>query len=204
MRPRLVGWLLALANADPGCHRRDFYALKDRLLKKYGRVVGEDVQRIVDHCWGDTQQGCEGKSCRRCGGTGFWRDRWFLLERWELGGRTFHRPAGPAKPRAVDYIAGYIRHNPRNLRACREALLWLALLFDCRLFWLALTSSRTHGWHWRPMLALQSVVFRVHIYTRRHQCYCGKMFWTRGSGWQICQACRRALHSREGFDELPF
>jgi hypothetical protein len=57
-----------------------------------------------------------------------------VLERWQLGRFTFHRPVQrlSATSRPVT-IEGYIRHeSPGPIAA--ESALWLALLFDRALF----------------------------------------------------------------------
>ena len=202
----IISWLLWHANADPGFHRRDFYAMKDRLLARYGRVVGHDVQRIQQPCYGTSwDMTCKGAGCPRCGGTGIWSERWVLLERWDLAGRTFHKPVGPAHPRAVDFIDGYIRHQPRNYRASRDAQLWLALLFDWRLFRRLLTTSRMARWQWRPLLALQSIVFEVRLWTRVQRCHCGRRYFSLRTGWLICPRCRAVPVGASIDDEdLPF
>jgi hypothetical protein len=215
---RPLAWLLALANAGAGgiMYRRDFYALKDRLLRRYGRVVGEDVQRIVDECWGYDQEGCKGKGCRRCRGTGIWRDRLILLERWELGDRVFHRPVREIYGAHCATIVGRITHRDVHARTSAEALLWLTLLFDRRLFWRVLSSSRYCGWQWRPMLALQVVAFAVRVniwrFTPRRCGRCGRRFirpFDRRSWWLQCRRCapsrmRRVALSTEVADDLPF
>jgi hypothetical protein len=203
-----LGLLLHLANAHPPSGRRsEFYALKDRLLRRYGALIDYDVQHIVDKCWGDSDRlGCEGKWCGRCGGTGIWRDRWIVLERWELGSWIFHRPtnllrAPNALPRVIE---GRIEHRDVHPRTAGEATLWLALLFDRPLFWRLLTTSRFCGWQWRPMLALQSVTMQVTHKFRRRSCWCGRRFWTWGSGWQICATCRVTRYAAVDDDSLPF
>jgi hypothetical protein len=216
---RPVAWLLHLANADaPTLHRRDFYALKERLLARWGTIVGEDVQRYRRECYGYGFDGCEGKSCRKCGGTGVFSESWVLLERWEFCGYTFHRPVGPTRPRAVDYIDGRIRHEGVDPRASHDALLWLTLLFDRRLFWRSLTSSRFNGWQWRPMLALQYLAFeirsrvdRLKNWLRVRRCYeCERRFIARTTGSAIlCRRCERARiawAANRGVldDDLPF
>jgi len=178
---RPVAWLLHLANAHPPTlYRREFYALKDRLCRRYGRLVGEDVQHIVDRCWGyEEDAGCAGKLCRRCGGTGIWSERFILLHRWALGGRVFHRPDRTVYgPGWIPTIEGRITHEGVSRHASREAALWLALLFDRALFWRLFRSSRTHELRWCPMLALQAVVFEL----RR---FVGRFYLRR------CDTCRR-------------
>lgn len=211
LRARFVSWLLYRANARMGqSYNHDrAYALKDRLLKRYGRWVGEDVQRIVHECWGEYEQGCRGATCWRCRGTGIYRTRWTLLERWEIAGRIFHRPIGPAVPRAVDFIDGRIRHSV-DARDGEEALLWLALLFDPGLFWAQVTRSGqfSHpGPH--PLIWLQWLAYgirtRINRVTRR--CYSCERRFLRAFNRDIrCRPCQAARAARAAVadEDLPF
>jgi hypothetical protein len=140
---RLLGWLLHLANGHPPTnHTAAFYRLKERLLK--GRQNGHDVQHLGARCWGELRGvRCVGSLCMRCAGTGDYWEKWVILERFELGGYTFHRPGlvrrtppyAVALPEGVNLIEGYIRHDDVDWNSSREAALWLALVFDLRLFW---------------------------------------------------------------------
>lgn len=218
---RGLGRLLGLANARAGgsATSREFYDLKDRVLRRWGAPAGEDVQRIVKACWGyPDEDGCRGRSCGRCGGTGVWDKKLVRLERWELGGRIFHRPAATvhgAEWEARVTIEGLIRHDDVSPRASAEAALWLALLFDPPLFWRRLSRSRAVGARWRryPMLALQAVVFEARtrllaVLPTRRECWdCGRRF-VAVSGRRRCRACARdlALTYPEAVfdDDLPF
>lgn len=203
-----LGWLLGLANANPGVYRRDFYAMKDRILWRFGRQCGEDVQRIVRECWGsDDQIGCEGATCRRCGGTGAWDTSLILLQRWTLGGRIFHRPDRRVYGDGWHVsIEGRIQHRV-NFRAANEARLWLALCFDRALWWRLMTCSEMCAWQWRPMLALQRLTFRCATFARRfrfrHCFYCDRRFLRPFGGYSF--ACDRCAHSYAEVDgDLPF
>lgn len=216
LRLRALAWLLGLANAcaRSSTNPRAFYQLKDRLLRRYGRPAGEDVQRIVKLCWGYyDSDGCEGSSCRRCGGSGIWDRKLVVLERWELGGRVFHRPTrtvwGPEWEARVT-IEGLIQHEGVSHRDGKEAMLWLALLFDRRLFWYLLRGSSTCVWTWRhPLLALQRVVFwarmrALGILPRRRRCWrCDHRFlaWR---GRDVCARCASPYPQLATDDDLPF
>ena len=43
---RILAKLLHYANADPPIDRDRFYAVKDRLLSRYGRFEGHELQEI--------------------------------------------------------------------------------------------------------------------------------------------------------------
>lgn len=167
---RLIARLLHLANQGPPFSRRsEFYALKERILARFGTRAGDDVQHIRKECWGYEEDGyCLGRHCNRCGGTGIWDERWILLERWELCGYVFHRPAGSTLRRDVT-IEGRITHGKRNRQASLAAALWLALIFDRQLFWQIFRASRGYpvrGQRWPMILRLQAVVFILRMFLR--------------------------------------
>jgi hypothetical protein len=199
---RLLSWLLWLANARARSsgHSKQRYELKDKILRRWGALVGMDVQHIVRMCYA-----CEGAgywssdpndSCDRCGGTGNYDERWIRLERWQLGARVFHRPAGydfvrPAE--GVNVIRGYITHTDVDHDVSAEAFLWLALLCDPRLFFRELMRSRRYPrsmWK-RPLLALQTVTFRLHMRFLVRRCSCGRRYFANRNGQMsyYCQPC---------------
>lgn len=213
---RTLAWILGLANAHPPTlHRSEFYALKDRLLRRWGRLAGQDIQRIVYECWGYEDDGeCLGKGCEKCGGTGVFSSKTTLLERWELGERIFHRPARQVwGSEWTPNIHGRIRHAEVSHASAAEATLWLALFFDQRLFWRLLRSSKRAAWRERPLTALQALVFE--LWTMRfsrlvpRRCSCGRRFIRNPfgrDGWVVCRRCRE-WHARylDALDsELPF
>lgn len=145
--------LLWLANSrPPHLARSEFYAVKDIILRRFGDRVGHDWQEIVHECYGCDGTGIytylEGDSteCRRCFGSGVYRRFWVRLERWQLAGRTFHRPVERTAncPDEPVTIVGRIEHK-RVGRAGDEACLWLALVFDRRLFRRLMTGSYPCG-----------------------------------------------------------
>ena len=183
---QLTGWLLHWANSDPPAFRKDeFYALKARLLRRLGTHVQDQEQHIVKPCWGERcydddmdyeYSGC-GPNCRRCRGTGKYDEFWVTLEERDLAGYRFHVPVGGRRSRPSQlngqWIEGLIRHR-RTPQRCREALLWLCLLYEPSQFARRLAagySCTCYGW---PLLNLQRVVSKTI------------------SGWSgLRQACRR-------------
>jgi hypothetical protein len=218
---RFLSWLLWLANARmrTAYDSERAYRMKDRILRRFGKIVGEDIQRISRICYS-----CDGsgsydfdEDCRRCRGTGVFDERWFRLERWELGGRIFHRPAGMiARPmNGMVTIEGKIYHDTVPHRASAEAFLWLALFADPELWWANFRGSRHSGWQRTPMLALQAVLFELRMKFSRKRCpTCYRSFFTRGTGWVYCRSCRAAMASESkrqlatlgatADDDLPF
>lgn len=188
--------------------RNEFYRLKERLLRKHGTLRGHDIQEITKECWGwrrwDYDAGeyeylpC-GPDCRRCGGTGIFDQRWVRLERWQWGKYVFHIPSGDTriKPDSVQ-IRGRIEHPYRG-RIHNEAALWLFLLCgEWALFWRAMCSWSCCGWYGWPLTNMQRVTMWLAVKLRRQKCWCGKWYWTWGSGWQVCPHCRREP------DDIPF
>ena len=202
MRQRLLARLLHYANASPPMMRAEFYALKERLLRKYGTLDGGDVQEIRKECWGPRAwrdewgdydyRGCS-KDCTRCGGTGVFDIRWVWLERWRWGKYVFHRPAGETRiPNdAPITIRGRIQH-PDYGRGSNEAALWLYLLCgEWRLLWRSIRGSCCCGRYWWPFLNVQRVLFKVRMKLGRQKCWCGRRFFHWGTGWQVCKRCRK-------------
>lgn len=163
MLQRLLGWLLHRANARPPEYVREtFYRLKSRLLVRYGRYIGDDVQDLSQECWGPDRRSyvCPGNGCPKCGGTGVYRERFVVLERWRLGRYTFHRPVERRLPKMVPVrvIKGIIRHGDVPYDQAVDALLWLALVYDRELFRRVLRG--TAFWKTRrPMLWIQGCVY---------------------------------------------
>jgi hypothetical protein len=174
MLARLLGWLLHNANASPpSSHRDAFYALKDRLLRRYGSRTGADIQHIRRPCWDGP--------CDRCSHTGIWSEFWVHLERWQLGAYPFHRPhrRTSTPPFVPVTITGSIRHaDPGPLAS--ECALWLALCFDRPLFLQLLTGSMVIRWTAWPLTLLQQAGYRLRRTWRRHglrRCDdCGRLF----------------------------
>ena len=156
-----LGRILHIANSDPPSrYRREFYAVKDRVLKRFGLPECNDLQHIIKPCWR-----CDGTGtfrgydngirwvnfdpfkCRKCGGSGVYDEFWVALEGWSLGRYRFHRPRyrtrSQADPQLTRFapgplfdngalIEGHIVHD-RHRRAGLCANL-LFFLFDLHTF----------------------------------------------------------------------
>lgn len=191
----LYAWLLHLANADTSLVTRDgFYRLKERLLERYATREPDDLQEITDSCLGPyPHHGCPGSQCRKCGGTGIYRQAWVRLASYRWGKYVFHWPLDRTtiRPSAAPTIVGRIVHHQVG-RVSAEAVCWLYLLCgEWRLLARELRGHCFHGWYLWPMLTIQRIVMPAAIYCRWRRCWCGRLFWTRGTGWQICRTCRR-------------
>jgi hypothetical protein len=212
---RVLASVLVCANSSPPtCHREEFYRMKDAILSKHGKLIGTDLQHIVKPCWGEWEErGCVGDGCRRCGGTGVYAEKWIILERWELGARIFHRPmeATMIRPNGPVTIEGRLTHERWPGHQPTEAALWLALVFDRRLFcrMMFVPSSCACGWFLLPLVNLSRVFFRARMFAvrfRGQRCYCGRTFrrWFGRGGWCVCRRCRKPRGHVWTEQEIPF
>jgi len=128
-----------------------FYRVKDRILTRYGKVVGHDVQHIP----GKTCFACGGtgeplwindqddERCSRCWGDGWYkRPKWILLQRVQFGKYIFHKPIYrttqveniqheyTSLPSTVPIIEGYISHTPSKYS--KKARIVLFILYDLK------------------------------------------------------------------------
>ena len=205
--------LLHLANSGSG-KSRDFYALKAKLLRRHGVRDGYDVQEIVKKCWGmpggdyGDYQGCKKERHCRCRGTGIFDRRIIGLERWRWGRFRFHIPMdfGAPLPGALITIRGRIGHRDYG-RLSGEAEMWLYLLCgELRLFWRTFRGCVSYGRYAWPLKTLQRLITPLIWKLNRHKCiYCSRRFFTWGSGWCVCQRCRKRDRARAAeLEEVPW
>lgn len=150
MKAFIISWLLHHANRK---HKSpEFYVIKNRILKKYGKHRCYDVQFI------------EGKKCYSCNGSGlFWvyyrgeydtcwhchngwykRPVWNVLSRVEFGKYSFHQPFARSytKPEnSIGIIEGYIEHNKSNYSDFAGFVLFQ--IYDFKGYWKRLYQSVT-------------------------------------------------------------
>ena len=184
-RITLIGELLHTANSYPPFHwKREFYELKDYLLRRYGTVQEMDLQHIVKECYA-----CNGerritetvlsfgepfkmhtKTCYKCNGTGTYEEFWIYLLRYQLGRHTFHIPGKKFYSReragwiSGDEIDGYIVHRHPDYYLYAEATYWLALFFDRALFFRKFGHSGYPAMKFTPMVILATLVFNVRMF----------------------------------------
>lgn len=150
-----------------------FYKIKDRILSKYGKVVGYDVQFI------------EGKICHSCNGNGvhkkvswsgwvydiqpcfrcwngwYKQPTWVLLQRIQFHKYIFHKPVkretggkeNPFKEVAgwninEEVISGYIDH--KRTKYGKDALVLLYLMYDWKGYWRRWRQYIGVGWYCHP------------------------------------------------------
>lgn len=188
----LIGELLFLANSyPPVLHKREFYEMKDRLLKQFSRQDGYDLQHIQKMCYqcngtgkvyatisnfGEESQVLKG-SCYSCNGTGIYREFWTVLNRHWVGRRMFHSPQGrlyespdvSVETGAHLLFTDYLKHRIPRLRLYAEAQLWLALLFDWPLFMHLFDHCGYPGWKVTPLAIWSDLAFDLSSSIRRAQ-----------------------------------
>lgn len=201
MRQRILARLLHLANSGHPWRRTEFYAIKERLLRRYATFRGHHMQEIRKECWGprlgwdeygDPVRGKCGPTCRQCGGTGLFDIRWVRLERWRWGKFEFHIPAGDTRVRPAGHvdIVGRIEHRDYG-RLSNEAVLWLYLLAgEWQEFRRVMVCGSCCGRYWWPLTNLQRIAMRLNMKLSWRRCWCGRMFPTWGRGWCVCKRCR--------------
>lgn len=141
----ILGYILHLANRDiPFLHKEKFYAIKNKLLKKHGTFICNEIQHIKKECNACHATGiykCSYKlkeTCWCCNGTGTYLEFWVRLEKYKLGNFYFHNPIKKSNTILFEgvskHIEGYIEHKAPKYRLGKEASLWLFLFFDFETF----------------------------------------------------------------------
>jgi len=175
-------WLLHHANRK--YHSPEFYAIKNRLLKKYGKHICYDVQFI------------EGKRCHTCGGTGIYskhydnygfvsdvnycwhcegtgwykRPVWNMLARLQFGKYTFHQPyqRSYAKPdNSIQIIEGYIEHNESKCSDFAATILFLIYERGYPKRWWKSAGSWYCKWYW-PRNWMSSIIHILKYRSKSH------------------------------------
>ncbi len=134
----LLGKAIWIVNSDPPHQLRDkFYSIKNKLLKRFGKRVGQDLQHIYKECWHCNYWACDDceqfDACCKCLGTNIYRQFWSRLDVYQFGRFRFHLPVerlykDPGEPVT---IKSYIQHEERGNYFLRmELLLWLIVFFD--------------------------------------------------------------------------
>lgn len=117
-----------------------FYPLKDKLLRKYGKPDGYDLQVIHHRCWS-----CEGtgiythwdgdeEECEACEGTGIYRTVRVILARYILGQSVYHIPSKDYnlrdKSAPKNIIDAFIVHDDVDREAVLRVLKILLFRYD--------------------------------------------------------------------------
>jgi len=192
----MIGRLLHIANSYPNAVDKErFYAMKERILKRYGEPDGSDVQHIPGkECWscGGTGVLWEPGGCYKCMGDGwFKRPVWIVLNRFRLGRFTFHVPRERSYEEPipnVTRITGYVTHPDYGYRKTEWACIALGLIFDRSLGWKGLCEK------WDQQRWLRGIRRRC-VDCNRHTWY-----WRK---WR-CNHCQRLVDAGRLDEEVPF
>jgi hypothetical protein len=201
----MLGRLLHIANTAPADRER-FYAMKDRILKRFGRCGDLVLQAIPGKdCWTCDGTGLfehysgDKEYCQRCCGTGWFKHPVYVtLEEWTIAKYKFLRPIqrSPRVPtwfqelldsgnETAPSIEGYVTHTFYPHRKIRRATLLLSVVFDRSLFSVEL------GDEFRSWAIVQA-------WRRRcWDCKC-HMWWSRAG------ICSRCTEKRRAVEEAPF
>lgn len=174
---RVLGFLVHHANRLGSDSQ--FYSIKAKVLKEYGKPDGFDIQEIpgkpCDACDGSGHYHAfrdDAGECSYCGGNGWYKDPFYcILERYILGKCTFHTPgkrrylqtpSAEELAQAKSRLGRYISHAEPT-RYANYCKLLLFLLFNFNEFAYRITpySWRNPGhytWHlWKPKHAWQNI-----------------------------------------------
>ncbi len=209
----LLARLLHVANSSPPhTRRKEFYALKDRLLKRYAVRGGDEIQEIKKECWGyNNDHGCHKTTLCKCRGTGVFDHFFVRLEVYRWRGYKFHRPVERrCRPTAAPDIVGCVKHRDRGNWPA-EAVLWLCLLAGewNLLRRLLHVSCRPGAACWMAGLQIQRATFWLHMRRVRRCSSCDSWSWGSRGCPHRCRPCYRAIWARavnaEGEDDgIPF
>lgn len=153
-----------LANAGDYPHKfLIFSPFKARFLRQHALPDGYDLQNIeqcCNRCDHGTWMGRDfdlpkhlWQPCNRCDGTGIYRVKHIVLQRWQLGPDLYHLPtnlhhynddaATLINPSYRSTITGRIQHATVEPRDASRALLYLLALYDRP----TLMHYARHRWH---------------------------------------------------------
>lgn len=156
-----------------------FYTIKDKILTRYGSVVGYDFQKMegkkcytcngsgvwTGYSWYNNREYRD--ACNRCGGTGWYiMPCWNVLKRITFGRYTFHKPIErvykkPATGSVI--IEGYVQHEASKYSYIARMLIYL--LYDLRGYKKHWRFGWGGGWYpykqWRPKHLFNNLVHLV-------------------------------------------
>lgn len=149
---KVLGRILFFANCNPGslACKSYFYPVKNKILKRFGKVVCTDIQYIYKKCdrcsngryielWGYNRTLIKNVTCFYCNGTAVYQEYSTFLDKYKIGNYYFHNPVKKVNgdfrhltDEKGQTFEGYIKHKIINKKLSIEAILWLFLLFDRR------------------------------------------------------------------------
>lgn len=162
---RLLAILLHYANRKPPITRKqEFYAVKTKILTKYGQKTGNDIQHIHKECYSCFGTGNFNmfEECWKCNGTGVYDQFWTLLAKYKFCGYEFHQPVAKffENPgyRTFGKIEGYINHKPPKYYLAEECAFWLFLLYDRKTFFGMMGNVGYSSKKFTPMVILSTII----------------------------------------------
>ncbi|WP_291726149.1 hypothetical protein [Bernardetia sp.] len=176
----ILGYLFHYANRDiPLIAKQEFYELKQKLLKKYGTKVGQDIQHIKKDCYSCDATGWfsnewKEEPCWNCMGTGVYEEFWTKLDKYKLGKFTFHNPVERIYKHSKSFseeikpnIEGYISHKRPKYRVGTECAWWLFLFFDRKTFLKRFGKTGYPSHKRTPLVFLGNLIFRIRCFRWR-------------------------------------
>jgi hypothetical protein len=171
MKKRIIGLLLHIANSSPPIlGREEFYAIKTKLLERYGTFVRNDLQYIEKGCFA-----CDGTGrypahyergfCRRCWGSGLYEAFYVILRLYRLGDYEFHTPTKrqyvtAEDPARIPHVRGYIEHKRFRRYLSSECAYWLFLIYDRRTFRYVFGRSGHCSRKYTPLVITSNLLYR--------------------------------------------
>lgn len=209
----ILSWPLHHANRE--YKNPEFYAIKNRILTKYGKHICYDVQFIegkkchscdgtgihVGYRWSDIHWGklvSYEETCYKCYQGWYKRPVWNILARVEFGKYTFHQPyqRSYSKPdNSIQIIEGYIDHNRSKYSVFAGTILFLLYEKGYLKRW-----YKGAGCGWRLMWWLPRNYLHNIIHVIKHG---PKMPIERFKDF-INRPCQYYQYGNEISDELPF
>lgn len=218
MKKYILSTLLHYANRNPPTIGRErFYEIKSYILSRYGSHKGKRIQHVINKCWSCEDGVFKGyhnawewvdfpqQSCYKCNGTGVYNEFYSLLLLWKLGNYEFHTFVSRTNPSdqtnyfpklpLLPAIKGKIEHKSPKHWLCNEAILWLFLFYDRKLFYRKLKGSMPCGRFYTPMNILNQLIFKRHNYFNRSYFLFKYHQWTKP---------KQSVNEQYNDEDLPF
>ncbi len=162
MRTLLIKLLSILVHhANRNTKAPEFYAIKKRLLLKYGEFICNEVQIIEGkECYSCNGSGwySYNSTCYKCAGTGMYRDQCFnLLAKYKFGNYYFHQPIQRMRRNdgGLPIVQGYITHSFSEYGNISKNILYL--MFDTKYFFSTFNIRRKLNF-------IQTIKYKWHFY----------------------------------------
>jgi hypothetical protein len=201
-----LAWLLHHSNREG--KDINFYAIKNKLLKKYGKHICYDVQFIEGKqcfsCDGtgiyyESEEDSEIEYCYKCASTGWYKkNTWNILEKVQFGKFTFHQPYQRAfvKPDiSIPFITGYIEHKKSKYGWLAKSILFL--IYDKK--YLKRYYQNVMGWRCSWYLPKNWLFTILHFVKYKQKAYPIQDLRTK-----FMRYCEKSKHKKDYYSDLPF